>query len=89
VKKVAWRTTWGGITSVVAAGTAGKAKAVTVRAAREVYPRKQVKFETVRAVRAPEYDGWAELDSTGRCWEEIILRSSLRMEGLRAADVRP
>jgi len=77
--KKAFRTTWGGVTSVVAAESAAKARAVTVRAALEVYTRKQVRFVDVKVRRAAEYDEWAAADTTGHCWDEKILAVALRV----------
>lgn len=71
--KRAWRTRWGGIESIVAAETRGKAAAVTVRAALEVYSKRQVKFAEVHVRRAPEHDAWAAVDATGCCWGEQYL----------------
>lgn len=76
----AWRTRWGGVESIVAAPTAAKAKAVTVRSALEVYDRRQVKFTEVRVRRAALFDSWAEADTTGRLWNELAVRRE--MEGV-------
>jgi len=70
--KQAWRTTAMGIISIVAAETRGKAIAITMRSARSV--GYLVKFHDVKAVRAPEYNAWAEVDASGACWDEKLLQ---------------
>ncbi len=77
--KRAYRTNCGGIVSVVAAESRGRAVAATVRAAGEAGYR--VRFLVVRAVRAPEYDAWAALDATGACWDEKLLPAASPGEG--------
>lgn len=69
----AWRTTWGGIESIVSAETAGQARAKTFRAVLEVYDRKQVKFSDIRVIRAKQHDEWAAVDSTNVAWDERYL----------------
>lgn len=64
--KKAWLTEWKGLPCVVAAETRGKAVARTIRQAQEAswYPR----FVDVTARRAPQWDRWAEQDTTGRAY---------------------
>lgn len=78
-RKRAFRTTCCGVTSVVAAKSAAEAKAITMRAALEVYDRRQVKYTEVRAVRVKEHDAWAESDSTGRIWDEKQLPAAAKV----------
>lgn len=70
--KRAWQTTWGGISSIVAAETRGKAAAATMRTVREMYGSK-ASWKSLRVVRAPEFDQWAEVDATGHCWDRRLL----------------
>ncbi len=69
--KRAYRTTFGGITSIVAAESRGKAIAATANAATDAGYR--VSFPEVKATRAPEHDAWAALDTTWACWDETLL----------------
>ena len=59
--KRAWKTTWCGVASIVAAATRGKAIARTLSSAEEAgyYP----KWKDIRAVRAPEHDDWSHRDA--------------------------
>jgi hypothetical protein len=66
--KRAWRTTWGGVTSIVAAETPAQAKAITHRSATDAGYGPV--WNDIWAWRAPEHDGWAEVDATGVCWAE-------------------
>lgn len=61
------------IASIVAARSRGQAIAITLRSAREAGYRPE--WKDVRAVRAAEYDGWAEMDSSGVCWDEQYLHN--------------
>lgn len=68
--KRAFRTSWGGVESIVAAETRGQAAAKTMAAAKEAGYRVGNSWKGLRVVRAPEHDAWAELDCTGVCWAE-------------------
>lgn len=70
-KKRAYRTVWDGTASVVAARSRGQAVARTLAQIREAGYR--ATFTAVRAVRVPEFDGWAEVDESGVCWDEKYL----------------
>lgn len=74
-RRVAWRTTAMGITSIVAAKTRAKAVYTTWYCANDVGHK--VKFSEIRAVRAPLFDGWARDQSDARrCHsEEYIWRN--------------
>ncbi len=72
--KRAWRTTWNGIVSIIAAETRGQAVSRTLNSACEAgWP---AKFTAVKAVRAPEFDGWAEQDQSKTPWSEEHLAST-------------
>ena len=77
--KLAYRTSLIGITSIVAAETRAKAKAITLRCCIDAGYR--AKFVGVRAVRAPEHDGWAAIDETRHCWEEKLLPQPRNAKG--------
>ncbi len=72
--KVAWRTNWRGTVSICAAETRGKAIAKTIRSIGEAgyitRENKKVVWGQVKATRAPEFDGWAEVDQSGSLWFE-------------------
>ena len=71
--KRAYRTTWGGVVSIVAAETVAQARQRTkVSAFGAGY---KPKWTEIRVMRASEYDEWAEGDSSGvACWAESDLR---------------
>jgi hypothetical protein len=71
--KRAYRTTWKGFTSIVAAESVAQARSRTKACANEVdwYPA----WIDIRVRRAPEYDGWAAVDETGHCWAEDQLEN--------------
>lgn len=69
--KRAYRTTWNGITSIVAADSVSQARAMTERQARSA--GYQPGWIAIRVVRATEHDAWAAVDSSGRCWDESNL----------------
>ena len=70
--KVAWRTTALGITAIVSAETRGKARSITHWSATLLDHR--LKWLSVRVVRAPYLDEWAEQDSSNHPWDEADLR---------------
>ena len=70
---IAFRTTFLGITSIVAAETRGKAIASTLKSADSAGYDVRGGWQKVRAVRAPEHDAWAEVDATGVPWDERLL----------------
>jgi hypothetical protein len=74
--KLAWRTTACGIESIVAAETRNQARSRTARSAFDA--NFQVKFTEVTARRAPEYDGWAEMDASNACWDETLIRDTIK-----------
>lgn len=61
----AFRVSWDGTAGVTAGDTQGEARANAYRAAREVYGG-AVRYTDVRCTRAPEHDGWAAADRSGR-----------------------
>lgn len=63
--KRAWRTTWGGIASIVAATSRGQAISRTLNSAKEA--GYQPRWQDVKAARAPEFDCWAAADQAGYC----------------------
>ena len=67
--KRAFRTTWNGTASIVAAVTPGQARAVTLRSIVDAGYKKP-DWKEIKCVRAPEYDGWAAVDETRGCWNE-------------------
>lgn len=71
--KRAYRTTWQGTVSIVAAESVAQAMSRTQASANEAGygPR----WVDIRVVRAPEYDGWAAVDATGYCWAEDQLEN--------------
>lgn len=71
--KRAYRVTWGGIVSIVAAETRGKAGARVMQSVREVYDPRQATWNSLRVVRAPEHGAWAEVDVTLWPWHEESL----------------
>jgi len=76
--KQAWRTSLIGVESVVAAETAGKAAAKTIKAAKDAgFP---VIFTEVRVRRAHEFDQWALSDVSDKVWDETMLRRNLAGE---------
>lgn len=70
--KRAYRTTWQGIVSIVAAESVAQARSRMQAGANEVdwYPA----WVDIRVQRAPEFDGWAAVDATGHCWAEDHLK---------------
>lgn len=66
--KRAYRTTWNGFTSIVAAESVAQARSRTQATAEEAGygPR----WVDIRVVRATEYDGWAAVDESKHCWAE-------------------
>lgn len=69
--KRAYRTTWNGVTSIVAAESVSQARARTTASANEAgYGAKWIE---IRVVRAPEHDAWAETTKTGHAWDERFL----------------
>ena len=70
--KRAYRTTWQGIVSIVAAESVAQARSRTQASANEAgyWPQ----WIDIRVRRAPEYDGWAAVDATGHCWAEEQLK---------------
>ena len=66
--KRAYRTTWRGIVSIVAAESVAQARSRTQATANEFGYEPQL--IDIRVQRAPEYDGWAAVDATGHCWAE-------------------
>lgn len=69
--KRAYRTEWRGVVSIVSAETRGQAIHRTLRSARGAgyTPR----WQAITARRAPEHDGWAEVDASEACWGEAYL----------------
>lgn len=72
--KKAYRTTWGGIESIVAAVSVSKARYRTHVAANGAGYR--IKWNEIRVARAPEHDAWAAVDETMCCWDENNLPKS-------------
>ena len=69
--KRAYRTTWNGITSIVAAESVSQAKYRTqISACNAGFGPK---WTAIRATRAPEHDAWAAVDSSECCWDEANL----------------
>jgi asparagine synthetase A len=79
--KRAWKSTvkcLGMMNGIVAASTRGQAKFKNWRSANEV--GYHIRFGDVHVVRCPEFDTWAEVDSSGSVWDEDCLRRNLNME---------
>lgn len=72
--KRAYRTTWNGITSIVAAESRSQAQSRTMLSAANAgyHPY----WNDIRIARAPEYDAWAAVDETMCCWDENNLPKS-------------
>lgn len=66
--KLAYRTTWSGIVSIVAAESRARARYATYQSA--VSAGYCLSLLDIAVVRATEYDGWAAVDATGHCWAE-------------------
>lgn len=71
--KRAYRTTWNGVTSIVAAESRARARYATYQSA--VSAGYCLSLIDIRVVRAAEYDGWAAVDATGHCWAEDQLEN--------------
>lgn len=69
--KRAYRTKWGGVTSIVAAETASQARYRTKETANEA--GYEPKWIEIHVLRAPKHDAWAAVDTTGRLWDESYL----------------
>ena len=70
--KRAYRTTWNGIVSIVAAESVSQARSRTQCSANDA-GYGPVDWCEIAVVRAPEHDGWAAVDATGCCWGESYL----------------
>lgn len=68
----AWRVTVIGETGIVAAATRGKAIATILKNAEEAGHK--ASWSDVRAVRAKEYDGWAEAIGRDTAWSEEFIK---------------
>jgi hypothetical protein len=77
--KVAWRVSLLGETSLVAAEKRSRAVYRTVRSCRDA--GYSADWREARATRAPEYDHWAEVDSSGACWDERYLPNAAATKG--------
>jgi len=71
--KRAYRVTAYGESGIIAAETPGQAKFRVFRVCRDLGFLGPNELGEVKVRRAPEHDGWAELDSTGVCWQESLL----------------
>lgn len=71
--KRAYRTTWNGITSIVAAESASQARRIAKASGSRSWHGPVLLWVDIETVRAPEHDDWAAVDSTGRCWDESYL----------------
>jgi hypothetical protein len=65
--KRAYRTVLWGFASIVSARSRGQAIARTLAAYRETL--RTAEWKDVKCRRAPEFDGWAELDESGSPWD--------------------
>jgi hypothetical protein len=69
--KKAWRATWVGGAGIASAETRGQA---VFRLFHELKEHGyKPKLGEIKCRRAPEHDGWAELDNTGSFWDERYL----------------
>lgn len=71
--KRAYRTTWSGMVSIVAAESVAQARRRVQVMAKDV--GWNASWIDIRVVRAAEYDGWAAVDATGYCWAEDQLET--------------
>lgn len=85
--KRAYRTTCWGIVSIVAAESRGKAIARTLRAIGDAGYNTAGLWGRIRAVRASEFDEWAEVDRSGDLYHEADLPKSLE-GGVEHHDIR-
>ena len=83
--KKAWRVTFNGSVGIIASDTRSKARAAVMRLALEVYDKRDVSWVKIKVIRAPEFDGWAEQDGTGNCWDETLLPKDDAHAGTRRA----
>ena len=81
--KKAWRITFNGSVGIIASETRSKARAAVMRSALEVYDKRDVNWVKIQVIRAPEHDRWAEVDSTGNCWDETLLPKDKANAGTR------
>jgi hypothetical protein len=80
--KKAYRTKFMGCTSIVAAEKRSQARYLTFKAAEEAGWRVKL-TEPMTIRRAPEFDGWAEVDETRRCYSECYLPKVQQHEATR------
>lgn len=77
--KRAYRTTWNGIVSIVAAESERHAcKRTRFYLA---FASRETKDSDIRVVRAPEWDEWAASDTSGCCWNEANLPKGSKHAG--------
>ena len=69
--KKAWLVRYDGTDGICAAQTRGEALFHAIANLRDLGSRASVHNTTAR--RAPDFDQWAELDSTGVCWDANAL----------------
>ncbi len=74
MKKKAYRVSWKGSEGIVAATSAGQARARMMGSGRDAGYKPR--FIDIKATRAKQYDGWADQDQSQACWSEEHLQPS-------------
>ncbi len=84
MKPIAWRVDWRGNPGIVAAETRAKAITRAMNQILDTYDRRDVKWVDFKARRAPEYDGWPELNRGSAWWDEDYLKITRANEAAKA-----